>query len=95
MVVCLFSSGNVASPLPPSVLDQLRIWEKERNRLGYTPGALYNQFLTHHDYEVVRDYAQKIGVLAHANDQKRTVVVYLSGHDDVRKFWKKHSKSGG
>lgn len=33
-------------PLPPTVVDQIKLWELERNRLTYTEGVLYNQFLS-------------------------------------------------
>lgn len=75
------------------MVDQIRLWEMERNRLTFVDSVLYNQFLSQRDYEVVRDYAQDIGVLVHMNDQKRTVVVTKNGHDDVKKFWKRHSKN--
>jgi len=64
----------------------------ERNRFTFTASVLYNQFLSQRDYEVVRDYATDIGVLIHHNDGKRMVVVNKTGHDDVKKFWKRHSK---
>ncbi len=91
----LSSSGNPSNPLPPSIVDQIRLWEMERDRLKYTASALYNQFLSQNDYEVVRNYAEKLGVLAHASDQRRTVVVTASGHDAIKKFWKKYSRGSG
>lgn len=33
-------------PLPPTVVDQIKLWEMERNRLTYTEGVLYSQFLS-------------------------------------------------
>lgn len=33
-------------PLPPTVVDQIKLWELERNRLIYTEGVLYSQFLS-------------------------------------------------
>jgi transcription initiation factor TFIIH subunit 4 len=78
--------------LPPSIIDQIKLWEIEKNRLQTEDSALYNQFLSQTDYEVVRDHAQEIGVLIYANDQKRTVIVTRDGHEPVKKFWKKHSK---
>lgn len=33
-------------PLPPTVVDQIKLWELERNRLTYTEGVLYSQFLS-------------------------------------------------
>lgn len=33
-------------PLPPTVVDQIKLWELERNRLTFTEGVLYSQFLS-------------------------------------------------
>lgn len=38
--------GDVVHPLPPTVVDQIRLWELERNRLIYSDGVLYSQFLS-------------------------------------------------
>lgn len=32
--------------LPPTVVDQIKLWELERNRLVYSDGVLYSQFLS-------------------------------------------------
>lgn len=32
--------------LPPTVVDQIKLWELERNRLTYSDGVLYSQFLS-------------------------------------------------
>jgi len=86
-------SQNPNNALPLTIVDQIKLWEMERNRLTFNESVLYNQFLSQRDYELVRDYAQDIGVLIHHNDQKRTIVVNKNGHDDVKKFWKRHSKN--
>ena len=78
--------------IPPTVVDQVMLWEGERNRFSFTDGVLYNQFLSVADFETVRSYAENIGVLVWANPQKRTVVVSKEGHDSVKKFWKEQSK---
>ncbi|CAF93785.1 unnamed protein product, partial [Tetraodon nigroviridis] len=44
--------------LPPTITDQIRLWELERDRLQFTEGVLYNQFLSQTDFEVLRDRAQ-------------------------------------
>lgn len=88
-------SGGIKSnsPLPPTVVDQIRLWESERNRFTYTEGVVYNQFLSQADFVALRDYAKQQGVLTWQNERTRTMVVKKSGHDDVRKFWKRYSKS--
>lgn len=83
------------SVLPPTVLDQIKLWENERNRFTYTEGVVYNQFLSQADFITLRDYAQSINVLVWQNERTRTMVVTKNGHDDVKKFWKRYSKSGG
>jgi len=79
-------------PLPPTVVDQIKLWELERNRLTYSEGVLYSQFLSQNDFNVLREYAQTSGYLIWCNRDKRTMVVNKAGHDDVKKFWKRYSK---
>ncbi|XP_049806334.1 general transcription factor IIH subunit 4 isoform X2 [Schistocerca nitens] len=81
--------------LPPTIVDQIKLWENERNRFSYTEGVLYSQFLSQADYEVVRDHAQELGVLIWSSTARRTIIVTRVGHDDVKKFWKRYSKGGG
>ncbi|KAL0279244.1 UNVERIFIED_CONTAM: hypothetical protein PYX00_000848 [Menopon gallinae] len=81
--------------LPPTVVDQIKLWENERNRFVFSDGVLYSQFLSQADFEVLRDRANELGVLVWENDRKRTMVVTRAGHDDVKKFWKSYSKGNG
>ncbi|XP_058128708.1 general transcription factor IIH subunit 4 [Anopheles ziemanni] len=85
---------NSKSPLPPTVVDQIKLWENERNRFTYTEGVVYNQFLSQADFITLRDYAQSISVMIWQNERIRTMVVTKNGHDDVKKFWKRYSKGG-
>lgn len=78
--------------LPPTITDQIRIWELERDRISYNEGVLYNQFLSQSDFEILRDHAKERGVLIWSNPATRMMVVALDGHDDVRKFWKKRKQ---
>ncbi len=56
------SSSKPASDLhnliPPTVVDQIYLWEKERNRFNFVDGVLYNQFLSQGDFETVRKFAE-------------------------------------
>lgn len=89
------SAVKTRSPLPPTVVDQIKLWENERNRFVYTEGVVYNQFLSQADFITLRDYAQSINVLVWQSERNRTMVVTKNGHDDVKKFWKRYSKNGG
>lgn len=86
------SSFKTTSVLPPTVIDQIKLWENERNRFSFIDGVVYNQFLSEADFMTLRDYAQSIEVLLWQNERTRTMVVKKSGHEDVKKFWKRYSK---
>lgn len=85
-------NSETKNPLPPTVVDQIKLWELERNRLTYLDGVLYSQFLSQADFNVLREYAHSNGHLIWCNKEKRTMVVSKGGHDDVKKFWKRYSK---
>ncbi|XP_039977612.1 general transcription factor IIH subunit 4 isoform X3 [Xiphias gladius] len=75
--------------LPPTITDQIRLWELERDRLQFTEGVLYNQFLSQADFEVLRDRAQGLGCLVWQDVAHRVMVVTPQGHSEVKRFWKR------
>uniref|UniRef100_A0A665VAJ5 General transcription factor IIH subunit 4 n=1 Tax=Echeneis naucrates TaxID=173247 RepID=A0A665VAJ5_ECHNA len=75
--------------LPPTITDQIRLWELERDRLQFTEGVLYNQFLSQADFEVLRDRAQGLGCLVWQDVPRRVMVVTPQGHSEVKRFWKR------
>ncbi|TPP66248.1 General transcription factor IIH subunit 4 [Fasciola gigantica] len=79
--------------LPPTLVDQIRLWELERDRFVFQEGCLYEQFSKSTDFEMVRDYAKSIGALLWENPERRLMVVSRNGHEDVRKFWKQKRPS--
>jgi transcription initiation factor TFIIH subunit 4 len=89
------TSFKHSSVLPPTVVDQIKLWENERNRFSFLDGVVYNQFLSEADFITLRDYASSIEVLLWQSERTRTMVVTKNGHDDVKKFWKRYSKGGG
>lgn len=89
------SSFKHSSVLPPTVVDQIRLWENERNRFSFIDGVVYNQFLSEQDFITLRDYASSIEVMLWQSERTRTMVVTKNGHDDVKRFWKRYSKGGG
>lgn len=89
------TSVKNSSVLPPTVVDQIKLWENERNRFSFIDGVVYNQFLSEADFITLRDYASSIDVLLWQNDRTRTMVVTKNGHDDVKRYWKRYSKGGG
>nr|CAG4646190.1 EOG090X04KD [Macrothrix elegans] len=80
--------------LPPTIADQIKLWAIERDRFIYKEGVLYSQFDSTADFEILKNYAQERGVLVWHNTNGRKMVVTKTGHDEVKKFWKRHSKGG-
>lgn len=76
--------------IPGVICDQIRLWEIERDRFVFTEGVLYNQFLSQRDFELLRDYAKEQNCCVWENSSKRVLIVTRQGHDDVRRFWKRH-----
>lgn len=86
------SNFKTSSMLPPTVIDQIKLWENERNRFSFIDGVVYSQFLSEADFMTLRDYAQSIDVLLWQDERLKKMVVKKSGHDDVKKYWKRYSK---
>jgi hypothetical protein len=71
--------------LPPTVVDQIRLWEVEKNRLRAEEGYLYEDFKSTQDYELVRNYAQQLGVVVWDGPPgMRKFFVTPEGHQIVR-----------
>lgn len=80
---------NREHPIPPTVIDQIYLWEKEREKFRFTDGRLYSQFNSQSDFELLRRYVEDHGFLVYANPAARVMVVHEDGHLGVRKYWKK------
>ncbi|KAG1136888.1 hypothetical protein G6F37_011470 [Rhizopus arrhizus] len=75
--------------LPLTVVDQIRLWEMERNRLKPTPSYLYHEFNVQADFDAAEKYARDLGVLLWSNNQKRTMAITEAGHENVKGFVKR------
>jgi len=84
------SKSQKGGVIPGVICDQIRLWEIERDRFLFTEGMLYNQFLSQKDFELLRDYAKEQNCCVWENPAKRVLIVTRQGHDDVRRFWKRH-----
>lgn len=50
--------ANRTTIIPSTIIDQIFLWEQERNRLTFQEGYLYSQFNSQPDYEALRKYAK-------------------------------------
>jgi len=56
--------------LPPTVADQIRLWQLETERMVATPGYLFKSFDDVKEYNAVASYAAEIGVLVWRDDRQ-------------------------
>lgn len=78
------TSGIQPSILPPTVTDQIRLWQLERDRLRATPGFLFKDFVSSAEYQAPCQYAAEIGVLVWKSDRKR--MFFVTRHEQVAAF---------
>lgn len=79
--------------LPPTVVDQIRLWQLEGDRMKATPGFLFKEFNTQADYDAPCKYAEEIGVLAWKHDTRR--MFFVTRHEQVAAYLRNKSGKGG
>jgi transcription initiation factor TFIIH subunit 4 len=57
--------------LPPTVVDQIRLWQIEGDRMRTTPGFLLKEFPDEREYLETAEYADTLGVLVWRDDANR------------------------
>ncbi|KAL2866853.1 TFIIH/NER complex subunit TFB2 [Aspergillus lucknowensis] len=77
-------TGIPPSVLPPTVVDQIRLWQLERDRVKATAGFLFKDFVSLAEYEAPCRYAEEIGVLIWKSDRKR--MFFVTRHEQVAAF---------
>ena len=70
--------------LPPTVVDQIRLWQIEGERMKTTPGLLFKEFSTKAEYEDACRYADEVGVLEWRNDARW--VFFVTRHEQVASY---------
>ncbi|CCD25030.1 TFIIH/NER complex subunit TFB2 NDAI_0E02130 [Naumovozyma dairenensis CBS 421] len=78
--------------LPPTVVDQIRLWQLELDRVIAYEGSLYSDFENNTEYTTLYKYAQDIGVLLWKDDKKRKFFVSKEGNSQVLDYAKRKLK---
>ncbi|KEF62547.1 uncharacterized protein A1O9_00520 [Exophiala aquamarina CBS 119918] len=76
--------SRVIPVLPPTILDQIHLWQLERDRMTTTYGFLLKNFTNHAEYEAPCRYADEIGVLVWKDDKKG--MFFVNRIEGVRTF---------
>lgn len=79
-----------APVLPPTVVDQIRLWQIESERMKATPGFLFRDFDNQKEYESCARYADEIGVLVWRSDAKK--MFFVTRHEQLREYIKSRKK---
>ncbi|KAF6809548.1 transcription initiation factor TFIIH subunit 4 [Colletotrichum sojae] len=77
--------------LPPTVVDQIRLWQLETERMTTTGGFLFRDFDSPREYEDIAGYAHEIGVLVWRND--KLGMFFASKHEQIRDYLKLRKKA--
>jgi transcription initiation factor TFIIH subunit 4 len=72
--------------IPPTVMDQIRLWEYEGERVETENGYLMREFSSQAEYKDVKKYAEECGVLKWSSDEKR--MFFISHVEQVSAYLK-------
>ncbi|CAD5221589.1 unnamed protein product [Bursaphelenchus okinawaensis] len=73
--------------VPPTVVDQIHLWEEERERLQCQDCAVYSMFDSDEQYEQLKNFSTDRGFLLYGDDIQRVIVVTTEGHELVREWY--------
>lgn len=81
--------------LPPTVSDQIKLWEYEGERVEVTNGYLMKEFSTANEYRELVGYAESLGVLVWRDDEMK--VCFVNRMDQIKVYLarKAEGKQGG
>jgi transcription initiation factor TFIIH subunit 4 len=83
---------KTANILPPTVVDQIRLWQIEGERMKTTPGFLFREFSGAWDYEDTARYADELGILKWRNDKKR--MIFVTRAEQIADYLTRRAKGG-
>lgn len=75
--------------LPPNVVDQIKLWQLELDRIQTFDGFLFKDFKDQNEYEILCNYATEVGVLLWSDKSKLRFFVTPDGMNQVADFAKR------
>lgn len=92
----LSQDGKVAQHklevLPPTVVDQIKLWQLELDRIQTFEGYLFKDFATQLEYEILSNYASEVGVSLWSDKIKRRFFVTKDGITQVADYANRNFK---
>jgi len=77
--------------LPPTVVDQIRLWQIEGERMKTTTGFLFKDFHSTQEFEEVAKYAEELGVLKWKKPAKRCM--FVTRHEQIADWLKRRASA--
>lgn len=84
---------NLSLVLPPTVVDQIRLWQIEGERMKATTGFLFKDFVNVAEFEGPCRYAEEIGVLVWKNEARR--MFFVTRHEQIAAYLRNRPKKVG
>lgn len=72
--------------LPPTVVDQIKLWQLELDRIQAFEGYLFKEFANQQEFDVLCNYASDVGVLIWSDKTKMRFFVSKDGISQVADF---------
>ncbi|KAK7752626.1 RNA polymerase II transcription factor B 52 kDa subunit [Diatrype stigma] len=77
--------------LPPVVVDQIRLWQLDSERMAATPGWLFRNYDSQQEYLDMANFADDIGVVVWRNDRRR--MFFAHRIDQIKDYMKVRGKA--
>ncbi|PUU82205.1 transcription factor Tfb2-domain-containing protein [Tuber borchii] len=77
--------------LPPTVVDQIRLWQIEGERMKTTTGFLFKDFHSTQEFEEVAKYAEELGVLKWKKSARRCM--FVTRHEQIADWLKRRASA--
>ncbi|EMR66364.1 putative rna polymerase ii transcription factor b subunit 2 protein [Eutypa lata UCREL1] len=77
--------------LPPVVVDQIRLWQLDSERMAATNGWLFKNYDSHQEYMDMANFADDIGVVVWRNDRRR--MFFANRIDQIKDYMKVRGKA--
>ncbi|OLL23595.1 RNA polymerase II transcription factor B subunit 2 [Neolecta irregularis DAH-3] len=78
--------------LPPTLVDQIRLWELERNRIKTDHGYLFRDFKSTLEFNEVVQYAEQLGVVLWKDQDKRLFFATVASSGLIIEFVKRRNE---
>jgi transcription initiation factor TFIIH subunit 4 len=77
--------------LPPTVVDQIRLWQLENERMKTTGGFLFRDFEDRKEYLDTARFSEEIGVLVWRSD--KSGMFFANKHEQIRDYLRSRKKA--